>query len=91
MSPYLFVMVVEILSGLLQQQVISCNYGLHPKCKGTKLTHLCFADDILVFFKGNVKSAQVLSQVIKDFSNFSGLVVNCNKTSLFLLQWSLEF
>lgn len=50
-----------------------------------------FADDILVFFKGNVKSAQVLSQVIKDFSNFSGLVVNCNKTSLFLLQWSLEF
>ncbi|XP_026443283.1 uncharacterized protein LOC113343248 [Papaver somniferum] len=41
----------------VMQQVLAGNYGLHPKCKGTNLTHLCFADDILVFFKGNVKSA----------------------------------
>ncbi|XP_026419497.1 uncharacterized protein LOC113315435 [Papaver somniferum] len=74
---------MEVLSILLQQQVMAGNYGLHPKCKGTNLTHLCFVDDILVFFKGNVKSAQVLSKVIKDFSGFSGLDVNYNKTSLF--------
>ncbi|XP_026459785.1 uncharacterized protein LOC113360492 [Papaver somniferum] len=55
MYPYLIVMVMvmEVLSVLLQQQVLYVNYGLHPKCKGTTLTHLCFADDTLVFFKGS--------------------------------------
>ncbi|XP_026419755.1 uncharacterized protein LOC113315713 [Papaver somniferum] len=83
LSPYLFVMVMEVFSGLLQQQVSSGNYGLHPKCRATNLTYLCFADDVLVFFKGNVQSAQVLARVMTDFSNFSGLSVNCDKTSLF--------
>ncbi|XP_026459478.1 uncharacterized protein LOC113360153 [Papaver somniferum] len=83
LSPYLFVMVMEFFSGLLQKQVSSGNYGLHPKCRATKLTHLCFADDVLVVFKGNVQSAQVLSKVVIDFSNFSGLIVNCDKISLF--------
>ncbi|XP_026384721.1 uncharacterized protein LOC113280291 [Papaver somniferum] len=73
MSPYLFVMVTEVLSILLQNQVNNGQDGLYPKCKATHLTHLCFADDVLVFFKGNLKSVHVLSLVLKDFSDFSDL------------------
>lgn len=83
MSPYLFVMVMEVLSALLKKQVNSGSFGLHPKCKLTQLSHLCFADDVLVFFKGNIAAAQVLGKVLLDFSNFSGLVINCKKTSLY--------
>ena len=28
----------------------------HPKCKGVKLTHLCFADDILIFIDRSIGS-----------------------------------
>ena len=29
-------------------------FSYHPKCKKVKLTHLCFADDLLIFAKGNL-------------------------------------
>lgn len=82
-SPYIFVMVMEVFSALLKQQGSSGSFGLHPKCKTTQLTHLCFANDVLVFFKGTVKASQVLAGVIEEFSQFSGLEINCKKTSLF--------
>lgn len=68
LSPYLFVIVMEILSISLKYQVDIGRYELHPKCKVTKLTHLCFADDVLVFFKGSLSAAASLKSAIEDFS-----------------------
>lgn len=74
---------MEIFSSTLLQQVQMRKYGFHPRCKLTKLTHLCFADDLLVFFKGSCDASSSLKTSLHFFSLCSGLQINRQKTSLF--------
>ncbi|XP_026457292.1 uncharacterized protein LOC113358007 [Papaver somniferum] len=83
LSPYLFVSVMEILSLSLKYQVDIRRYDIHPRYKLTNLTHLCFVDDILVFFKGSISASTSLKSAIDDFSQFSGLEINKSKTALY--------
>ncbi|XP_071707925.1 uncharacterized protein [Rutidosis leptorrhynchoides] len=48
-----------------------------------RLTHVCFADDLLVFLHGDVNSVKVIKQALEDFSSVSGLFPNMNKTNVF--------
>lgn len=48
-SPYLFVLAVEVLSQLLDRAAQEGRIGYHPRCKKLSLTHLCFVDDLLIF------------------------------------------
>lgn len=52
LSPYIFVIVMNSLSNLLDLAVKHEVFRYHPKCKRVKLTHLSFADDLLVFTRG---------------------------------------
>lgn len=45
LSPYLFTIAMNFLSHKLNAAAAQGRIGYHPKCKGSKLTHLCFADD----------------------------------------------
>lgn len=47
------------------------NFEFHPRCRLTQLTHLCFADDVLVFFKSTFKVASSLKSALEDFSKFT--------------------
>jgi hypothetical protein len=50
-SPYLFVLAMEILSRLLEDMAVANpRFSFHPRCSSLKLTHLCFADNLLIFF-----------------------------------------
>jgi hypothetical protein len=50
LSPYLFVIAIEGLSWLLEKAVIhNPLFDFHPKCSSLKLTHLCFANDLLIY------------------------------------------
>ncbi|KAK4384063.1 putative ribonuclease H protein [Sesamum angolense] len=59
MSPFLFVLVMEVLQ-LMMQQLIDQNEGFsyHWRCKELGLFQLCFADDLLLFCKADVASVQ---------------------------------
>ena len=46
-SPLLFVIVMEYLFTSLES--IAGTFSFHPRCKCIKLTHLCFADDLMIF------------------------------------------
>ncbi|KAK4382056.1 putative mitochondrial protein [Sesamum angolense] len=52
MSPFLFVLIMEVLQ-LMLQQLIDQNEGFsfHWRCKEIGLFQLCFADDLLFFAK----------------------------------------
>lgn len=52
LSPYLFLFVMEALSGMISQAAESGQIRLHPNCSDPKLTHLLFADDLLLFQMG---------------------------------------
>ncbi|XP_026458833.1 uncharacterized protein LOC113359390 [Papaver somniferum] len=82
-SPYLFVLAMEMLSATLLQQVKIQKFGFHPICKLTSLTHLCCADDVMIFFKGSIAVASSLKEALVEFSNYTGLEINNQKTSLF--------
>lgn len=56
LSPYLFVLVIKVLSKLLDSATLNKMISFHPKCKRVCLTHLAFADDMLIFTKGELKS-----------------------------------
>ncbi|XP_020262492.1 uncharacterized protein LOC109838459 [Asparagus officinalis] len=48
-----------------------------------KITHLIFADDLLLFGKGDLYSVKKLYQCVTDFGNVSGLEANKEKSSIF--------
>lgn len=46
-------------------------------------THLCFADDLLIFTDGSINSVQGVLQVLRDFEAFSGLAISVDKSCVF--------
>ncbi|KAJ9536695.1 LOW QUALITY PROTEIN: hypothetical protein OSB04_un000168, partial [Centaurea solstitialis] len=84
LSPYLFTIVMEGFS-LLFKQCISeaATFGYHLGCQDLELTHLCFADDLFVFTRGDVQSVEVLKKTLSLFALRSGLAPNLQKSDVF--------
>ena len=61
-SHLLFVIGMEYLSRILKS--VEDQYGFHPRCRKTKLTHLCFPDDLMLFCKGDIPLVRTLKLCI---------------------------
>ena len=83
-SSLLFVLAMDILSKKLDRGAISSTYGLHPECEAPVVTHLSFADDVLIFFDGKQDSIHGIMSILEEFHTGTGLEVNRDKTALFL-------
>ncbi|XP_058739152.1 uncharacterized protein LOC131611042 [Vicia villosa] len=55
----------------------------HAKCKPLELTNLAFADDILLFCRGEAQSVQLLMNTFQSFSASTGLIFNPRKCKAF--------
>ena len=55
-SPYIFVICMQVLTSLLNGLKNVPGFSFHPHCDKIKLNHLCFADDLFIFCKGNLSS-----------------------------------
>nr|GEZ55904.1 hypothetical protein [Tanacetum cinerariifolium] len=74
MSPYLFTLVMEVLTLIVKDKVEkNKNFRFHFGCKKLKLTHVCFGDDLLMFYNGDMESVKALKEAIEEFGAFSGL------------------
>lgn len=83
-SPYLFIMLMEVLSLLLNKAESDGAFSLHPLCTSPKLTHLLFSDDLLVFSDGSQTSTSSIKDVMRKFKDWSGLDTNETKSEIFL-------
>ncbi|XP_056698454.1 uncharacterized protein [Spinacia oleracea] len=83
LSPLLFVIYMEYLSRLLMFVGGKPEFSFHQSCKNMKLNHLCFADDLLLFCKGDVQSVRLLLSAFSTFSASSGLQANEAKSSIY--------
>ena len=83
LSPYLYVILSNVLSKLLNEAAEADEFAYHPQCQGVQLTHLSFADDILVLTNGMPESLLGVIGVMNRFAHMSGLRINVSKSSLY--------
>ncbi|PKI53937.1 hypothetical protein CRG98_025639 [Punica granatum] len=83
LSPYLFVIAMEVFSHLMDSAAAEGRIGFHPRCKSLQLTHLCFADDLLLFTNGSKESIIAILDVLNTFYHRSGLKLNPDKSEIF--------
>ncbi|XP_013624398.1 PREDICTED: uncharacterized protein LOC106330488 [Brassica oleracea var. oleracea] len=81
--PNLFVIAMNTLSLMLNQAAQEMKFNYHLNCQTSKLTHLSFADDLLIFIDGSLSSVQAVLLVLREFELRSGLAVSVQKSSFF--------
>uniref|UniRef100_A0A0D3E306 Reverse transcriptase domain-containing protein n=1 Tax=Brassica oleracea var. oleracea TaxID=109376 RepID=A0A0D3E306_BRAOL len=82
--PYLYVICMQVLTKLLDKAALENRIDYHPYCKELSITHLCFADDVLVFSDGKKSSIEGMLTVFKKFAMMSGLSISLEKSTMFL-------
>lgn len=84
LSPYLFVIMMEKFAHLIQREVEEDNWRpFRLKKKGTCVSHLFFADDLILFAEANMEQAAILKACLDDFCDVSGEKVNNAKSKIF--------
>ena len=83
LSSYLFVLAMEVFSGLLRSRFNSGYIRYHPHTEEPDISHLMFADDVMIFFDGSGSSLHGINETLDDFAGWSGLHMNREKTQLF--------
>ena len=74
---------MNYLSLMLDKEARSGYLYYHHQCHKTKLTHLSFADDLLIFIDGSIESVQKVLQILHEFEKRSGLAVSLHKSSFY--------
>ncbi|GJR83550.1 hypothetical protein Tco_0154335 [Tanacetum coccineum] len=83
-SPYLFTLVMEVLTLMLQRRVRDSGaFTFHRYCSEMDLINLCFADDLFLFAHGDVDSARVIMEALDEFKLASGLTPSIPKSTAY--------
>ncbi|XP_057954024.1 uncharacterized protein LOC131148326 [Malania oleifera] len=82
-SPILFVICMEYLSRLLKSLKGCPEFRFHPKCGVLKIIHLAFADDLILFARGNVSSVKKVMVCLEMFFECLGLRASIMKFNLY--------
>ena len=90
LSPYLFVICMNVLSHLLDKSTAQKIIGYHPRCQNILLTHLCFADDLLVFTDGTKRSIEGILKIFEEFAHISGLKISLENSTLYTAGISVD-
>lgn len=81
LSPLLFVICMDTLSRAIS--TATDNYSWKPvklSRNGTAISHIFFADDIILFSKAHLSQVNLMKRVLDSFVSLSGLRVNYNKS-----------
>ncbi|XP_057250663.1 uncharacterized protein LOC104908350 [Beta vulgaris subsp. vulgaris] len=83
LSPLLFVLVMEYFTRIMKKMCKKEMFNFHYHCKQLGLTHLIFADDLMLFSKGEVKLVVMLVRSLKAFARASGLNASSEKSAIY--------
>ncbi|KAA3478688.1 LINE-1 reverse transcriptase isogeny [Gossypium australe] len=84
LSPYLFVFCMEWLGHLISLEIIAGRW--HPirlSRSGPTLSHLFFADDLVIFSKGEMDQTLLLKETLRRFCDFSGHKISARNSNMF--------
>ena len=91
MSPLLFVIGMKYLLRILKAEDEVEDFKFHPRCSTLKLNHLVFANDLILFCKGDTQSIQTLYQGVQLFSSSLSLEANYSKSGIYLARVNDNF
>ncbi|XP_020681367.1 uncharacterized protein LOC110098784 [Dendrobium catenatum] len=80
LSPYLFILCSQLLSNSLEQR--GKNLGIHISPRGPRISHLLYADDVLILSHVSTTLAKELKNIVEDFCKWTGQRVNINKSQV---------
>ena len=81
LSPYLFVLFMEKLSLSIQHKVLSGIWKpIHVSKGGPQLSHILFADDVMLFCEASIEQVKVVIDTLDEFFSASGLRINTFKS-----------
>ncbi|KAL0392778.1 UNVERIFIED_CONTAM: hypothetical protein Sradi_2500600 [Sesamum radiatum] len=72
-----------VFSRLIKRNTSNSDFNFHLKCEKLKITHLLFADDLMLFSRGDLPSIHILMECLQEFREVSGLAVNTAKSNIF--------
>lgn len=83
LSPYIFILCSEVLSGLCKRAHVSGQLpGIKVARESPSLNHLLFADDTMFFCKTSESSCKSLMKVLGKYEAVSGQKINSAKSSI---------
>ena len=60
----------------------SPNFGFHPSCRALRLSHLKFADDVMIFCKAKPETLTIIHNTLLTFYQCNGLKANQTKSQM---------
>jgi hypothetical protein len=83
LSPFLFILGTEALSRILmKQESLGLLKGISISKNNPQITHLLFADDLIIFAKATSAEASVIKVCLENYCGWSGQAVNVSKSSI---------
>ncbi|XP_050222138.1 uncharacterized protein LOC126672232 [Mercurialis annua] len=83
LSPYLFVLCIERLAHMINSAVTNGSWRpLRLGRNNPPLSHLFFADDLMLFCEASLDQGRVVNQILQTFCKASGQRVNNEKTKV---------
>lgn len=91
LSPTIFVVLMEVLSRSLNSMGGSPRYNIYYTMSGCPMvTHLTYADDVLLFSAGDKYSVAAVMRHIVAYERGSGQRVNKRKSNVYVHHWVSE-
>ena len=89
LSPYLFILGREVLSRRLDRELAAGNIsGAKTSVRSPALTHVMYANNIVLFSKATSHNARILSYCLDMYCAWSGQCINRNKSGIFFSKHS---
>ncbi|PKU60228.1 Putative ribonuclease H protein [Dendrobium catenatum] len=80
LSPYLFIMCFQLVSNSIEQK--GHDLGIRVSPRGPRITHLLYADDVLIFSHASIWLAKALKKIVEDFCKWTGQRINVSKSQI---------
>ncbi|GKC22182.1 hypothetical protein Tco_1024332 [Tanacetum coccineum] len=84
MSPYLFTLVMELLTLILKWRDRDSDFSYHRYCSKLNIINFCFADDLFLFAHGDENLARVIMDSLEEFKNAPRLTPSLPKSTAYL-------
>ncbi|GAA0169986.1 reverse transcriptase [Lithospermum erythrorhizon] len=82
-SSYLFLLVLEVFNGIMRVASQGVEFKFHHLCQVQQITHLSFADDMVIVVSSTVQSVQIVQHCFEVFGDVTGLKLNCAKSKVY--------